>query len=107
MAAAREAVTVLLPTPPLPLTTAMTRLMLECAFAGTRMSRALQSAPQLEQSWVQFSDMISGISFNRPDLSGPGPYFLIPWPRRADTALVYRTRVFSVKTSSRVSWAVK
>ena len=58
IAAAREAVTVLLPTPPLPLTTAMTRLMLDRALAGTRRSREEQSSPQLEQSWVQFSAII-------------------------------------------------
>ena len=52
MAAAREAVTVLLPTPPLPLTTAMTRLTLDRALPGTRMSREEQSELQLEQSWV-------------------------------------------------------
>ena len=62
MAAAREAVTVLLPTPPFPLTTAITRLTLDRALAGARRSREEQSALQLEQSWVH-SDMISGISF--------------------------------------------
>ena len=58
MAAASEAVTVLLPTPPLPLTIAMTRLTLDMALAGTRRSREEQSAEQLEQSWVQFSAII-------------------------------------------------
>ena len=58
IATAREAVTVLLPTPPLPLTTAMTRLILDMALAGTRRSREEQSAEQLEQSWVQFSAII-------------------------------------------------
>ncbi len=62
MATAREAVTVLLPTPPLPLTTAMTRVMQDLALAGTRMSREEQSALQLEQSWVQFQTF-SGVSF--------------------------------------------
>ena len=52
IAAAREAVTVLLPTPPLPLTTAMTRFTLDMALAGTRKSREEQSAEQLEQSCV-------------------------------------------------------
>ena len=70
MATAREAVTVLLPTPPLPLTTAMTRVMEDLALAGTRMSREEQSALQLEQLWVQFSDMVSGISLFLP--GGPG-----------------------------------
>ena len=52
MATAREAVTVLLPTPPLPLTTAMTFLMLERELAGARRSREPQSALQEEQSCV-------------------------------------------------------
>ena len=60
MAAAREQVTVDLPTPPLPLTTAMTFLMLESSLAGARRSmgavRSLQLSPQEEQSWLQ-SDM--------------------------------------------------
>ena len=57
MAAAREAVTVLLPTPPLPLMTAMTRLMLDLALAGAIRSREAQSALQEEQSCVQ-SDIV-------------------------------------------------
>ena len=59
--AAREAVTVLLPTPPLPLMTAMTRLMLDLALAGAIRSREAQSALQEEQSCVQ-SDIV-GNSF--------------------------------------------
>ena len=50
IATARLAVTVLLPTPPFPLTTAMTRFTLDMALAGTRISREEQSALQLEQS---------------------------------------------------------
>jgi len=61
MATAREEVTVLLPTPPLPLTTAITFLMLDRALAGTRRSRSLQLSPQVEQSWVQFSGMIDSL----------------------------------------------
>ena len=56
MAAAREQVTVDLPTPPLPLTTAMTFLMWESSLAGARKSvgavRSPQLAPQEEQSWL-------------------------------------------------------
>ena len=61
MAAAREAVTVLLPTPPLPLTTAMTFLTLDFALAGAFRSREEQSAPQEDQSCVH-SD-IGNVSF--------------------------------------------
>ena len=61
MAVAREAVTVLLPTPPLPLTTAMTFLILDFALAGAFRSREEQSAPQEEQSCVH-SD-IGNVSF--------------------------------------------
>ena len=57
MATARPEVTVLLPTPPLPLTTAMTFFTRELGLAGARRSRAAQSDPQLEQSWVHASDI--------------------------------------------------
>ena len=56
MAAARVQVTADLPTPPLPLTTAITFLMWERALAGLRRSwglvRSPQLSPQEEQSWV-------------------------------------------------------
>ena len=61
MAAAREQVTVDLPTPPLPLTTAMTLPTLESSLQGACRSmgavRSPQLSPQEEQSWVH-SDMI-------------------------------------------------
>ena len=60
MAAARVQVTVDLPTPPLPLTTAMTFLISDRGFMGARKSmgavRSPQDSPQEEQSWVH-SDM--------------------------------------------------
>ena len=56
MATAREEVTVLLPTPPLPLTTAITFPMWDRPLAGARKSwgvvRSEQLSPQEEQLWV-------------------------------------------------------
>ncbi len=56
MAAARVQATADLPTPPLPLATAITFLMWEWALAGLRRSwgwaRSPQLSPQEEQSWV-------------------------------------------------------
>ena len=66
MATAREEVTRLLPTPPLPLTTAMTLPMWDRPLAGTWRSwgsvRSAQLSPQVEQLWVQ-SDMVFVPSF--------------------------------------------
>ena len=66
MAAAREQVTVDLPTPPLPLTTAMTLPTLDRPLTGSLRSmgavRSPQLSPQVEQSWVH-SDMICLPSF--------------------------------------------
>ena len=110
MATAREAVTVLLPTPPLPLTTAMTRVMEDLALAGTRMSREEQSALQLEQLWVQLSDMKQASPLFIPGKTG---IFLPNYecsgfsPLRQGLSLrggqIQRTRVFSVGMSSRPS----
>jgi len=66
MATAREEVTRLLPTPPLPLTTAMTFPMWDRPLAGARKSwgavRSPQLSPQEEQSCVQ-SDIVFVPSF--------------------------------------------
>ena len=91
MATAREAVTVLLPTPPLPLTTAMTCLMLDLALAGTLRSREEQSLLQVEQSWVH-SDIVRHLLFCGGGCAPVG---------------VYRVKVFSVGTSSWLSLAEK
>ena len=60
MAQAREEVTRLLPTPPFPLTTAMTFLTWESSWAGAwklwGLVRSEQLSPQEEQLWVH-SDM--------------------------------------------------
>ena len=70
MAAAREQVTVDLPTPPLPLTTAITFLTLESSLTGLHRScgpcRSAQLAPQVEQSWVHSLILTRFLSHLRP-----------------------------------------
>ena len=65
MAAARVQVTVDLPTPPLPLTTAITFLMWDsswgCFLRSMGAWRSPQLSPQEEQSWVQ--SLMGNISF--------------------------------------------
>ena len=92
IAAAREAVTVLLPTPPFPLTTAITCLMLDMELAGTLRSREPHSAEQLEQSCVQ-SAMVN---------TSPSMVVRV-FPKGICLQLRYRIRVFSAGISSRVS----